>query len=97
MISANFRRVPRRLSCAACSVAFCFPQMTFSNALACSRAVSATGMPCCEYSQQGIPVALTAREHANAFENVICGKQKATEQAAQLSLRGTRRKFADII
>ena len=50
-----------------------------------------------QHAQQGVAIALSAGEHADAFENVVGGKQKASEQAAQFGLRGTRRKFAEIV
>ena len=43
------------------------------------------------------PVALTAREHAQALENVIFGKQECSQQAAQLGLRVRGRQVPQVI
>ena len=46
---------------------------------------------CSSMRSQGIAVALAAGEHADALENIVGGKQKASQQAAQLGLRRARR------
>jgi len=35
-----------------------------------------------QHSEKRIPVPLSSRKHANAFENVVAGKQEASEQIA---------------
>src|SRR5215469_9889499 len=44
-----------------------------------------------QHAKQGVTVALAAREDVDALENVVSGKKKTTQQAAQLALpRGGR-------
>src|ERR1700687_3641300 len=50
-----------------------------------------------QHSQQRVAVALAAREHADALENVIGGEQEASQKAAQLGLRRARRNLAQIV
>src|SRR5271170_6433056 len=50
-----------------------------------------------QHAQKGIAVALAAREHADAFENVVRREEETSQQAAQFGLGRTRGEFADVI
>src|SRR5579864_5380025 len=50
-----------------------------------------------QQSQQRVAAALTTREHANLFEDVVFGKQETPEQAAQFGFAGAGRGSADIV
>ena len=50
-----------------------------------------------EQSKKSIAPALTAREHADALEDVIGLKQEAAQQAAQFGLRRTRRNLLEVV
>ena len=46
---------------------------------------------------QGIAVALASAEHADGFEDIVGGKQEASQQIAQLGLGGARRHFKNVV
>ena len=48
-------------------------------------------------TKQRIAAAFSAGEHADLLEHVVFGKQKAPEKAAELGLRGARRRCAKIV
>src|SRR5579859_1738181 len=50
-----------------------------------------------QHAGQGVAIALTAGEHADGLEYIVFRKEKAAEQAAQLSLGGARRSLKQII
>src|SRR5271155_5307674 len=50
-----------------------------------------------QHAQQRIAIALAAGEYADALENILAGKQEATQQAAKLSFAGLRRNPAQVI
>src|SRR4029077_12983499 len=50
-----------------------------------------------QHAEQGVAIALTTGEHADALEHVIGREQKAAQQTSQLGLRGARRNVAEIV
>jgi len=50
-----------------------------------------------QHAGQRIAIALTTGKHADSLKNIVLGKKKATEQAAQFGLRGARRGFEQVI
>ena len=44
-----------------------------------------------EHAGERVAVALAAREHADALENVVFGKQETAQNAAQFGIVGARR------
>ena len=50
-----------------------------------------------QHAQQGVAVALAAREDADLLEDVVSGEQETAEQTAQLGLGGTSRDLAKVV
>src|SRR6267154_5138711 len=50
-----------------------------------------------QHAGQRVAVAFTTRKHADRLEDIVLRKKEATEQTAQLGLRGTRCGFKQVI